>query len=463
MRRLLAPALCATLALAAIPPAATAQVMRSESAISQVIFVPVDKSMSFRLDKPAAKIVVAQPETAEIVATTDRSFYVRGVAVGSTNLLVYGPAGKLQQVIDVRVGYDAHALEQDLGVAFPGEGIRVRTMGEGLLLTGNVSTASVAKRAKDLADRFAPDGATSIMTVRASQEVILEVRVLEASRSALQDLGFGGAITNGRFLGGAAGGPTSITGGDSLGAFSNNLIGNTPAKGVISLRHSFGGLTIDATLQALEEKGIVRTLARPNLVAVSGEKASFLAGGEFPYPVPQGLNQITLQFRSYGVKLNFLPTVQDNGLIRMQVAPEVSQLDPANSIQINGVTVPGLITRRADTTVELRNGDSLAMGGLFQHQYDNTLRQFPFLGDIPIIGTLFRSARWKRAESELVIIVTPRLVTPQDFANAKDVQSLGGPEPKPNEFLFNGKALDQPLVRDMGASPAPAADAGVKK
>jgi len=163
------------------------------------------------------------------------------------------------------------------------------------------------------------------------------------------------------------------------------------------------------------------------------------------------------------VKLNFVPTVQDNGLIRIQVAPEVSQLDPANSLRVNGVTVPGLITRRADTTVELKNGDSLAMGGMFQHQYDNTLRQFPFLGDIPVLGNLFRSARWKRSETELVIIVTPRLVTPQDFANAKDVQSLGGPEPEGNKLFFRGKALDQPLSRDMGAQPPAAADDEAKK
>jgi pilus assembly protein CpaC len=462
MRRILACALCASIALAAIPPAATAQVMRSESAPSRVVFVPVDKSMSFRLDQPASKIVVAQPETAEIVATTDRSFYVRGVAVGSTNLLVYGPGGRLQQVIDVRVGYDSHALEQDLAVAFPGEGIRVQTMGEGVLLTGNVSTASVANRAKELADRFAPNGATSAMTVRASQEVILEVRVLEASRSALQDMGFSGVITNGKFLGGAI--PNGlIGGGDSYGVSGGGLIGAAAPTGLVSLRHSFGGLTVDATLQALEEKGIVRTLARPNLVAVSGEKASFLAGGEFPYPVPQGLNQITLQFRTYGVQLNFLPIVQDNGLIRIRVAPEVSQLDTSNSLRINGVTVPGLITRRADTAVELKNGDSLAMGGMFQHQYDNTLRQFPFLGDIPVIGNLFRSARWKRSETELVIIVTPRLVTSQDFANAKEIQSLGGPEPEGAKLFFKGKSLDQPLVRDMGAQPAATSDDGTKK
>lgn len=441
MRSLLASAFWAGLALATPPAAANAQVMRSESAPSRVIFVPVDKSMAFRLDQVASKIVVAQPETAEVVATTDHSFYVRGVAIGSTNLLVYGPGGRLQQVIDVRVGYDARSIEQDLNVVFPGEGIRVQTMGEGLLLTGNVSTASVAKRAKDLADKFAPNHATSVMTVRASQEVVLEVRVLEASRSSLQDIGFSGVISDG--TSGLAWG-TAKTG-------NSSLIGNTPANGVLALHASSGKFSIDANIQALEEKGMVRTLARPNLVALSGEKASFLAGGEFPYPVPQNLNQITIQFRTYGVKLAFTPTVQDNGLIRLQVAPEVSQLDPANSIRINGVTVPGLITRRADTTVELKNGDSLAMGGLFQHNYDNTLRQFPVLGDLPVVGSLFRSTRWKRAETELVIIVTPRLVTAQDFAAAKDVTSVGGAEPLAADLLLNGHALDKPTTRDLGA------------
>ena len=435
MRRILATALCATLALAAIPTAVAAQAMHSEQAANRTIYVPVDKSLSFRLDQVASKIVVAQPETAEVVATTDHSFYVRGVAVGSTNLLVYGPNGRLQQVIDVRVGYDARALEQDLNVAFPGEGIRVQTMGQGLLLTGNVSTTSVAKRAKEIADKFAPDGATSVMTVRASSEVILEVRVLEASRTSLQDIGFSGTITDGH----------------SILSYGSGLIGVTPANGALSLRSTIGSVSIDAAVQALEEKGIVRTLARPNLVALSGEKASFLAGGEFPYPVPTGLGQITIQFRSYGVKLDFMPTVQDNGLIRLQVAPEVSQLDPANSIRINGVTVPGLTTRKASTTLELKNGDSLAMGGLFQHNYDNTIRQFPILGDLPVIGTLFRSARWKRSETELIIIVTPRLVQPQDFAAAQNVKSVGGPEPLAADFVINGHALDKPTTRDLGA------------
>ena len=442
MARRLAPALRAAAvvlgASAAAAPAFAAAptfaaVMTSEAAASRVISVPRNKSLSFRLNEPASRIIVAQPDIAEVVATTDRSFYVRGIEPGSTNLLVYGPGGRLIEVIDVRVGYDAAALQGDLKTALPGEDVRVQTLGEGLLLTGTVSTASVAARAKALADRFAPDAATSALIVSASQEVVLEVRVMEATRSALQDIGFSGAITSGN---------TTLN-------FGSGLIGNTPANGILGFATHAGPNGIDLRLQALEEKGIVRTLARPTLVAVSGGKASFLAGGEFPYPVPQGINGITIEFRTYGVKLGFQPIVQDNGLIRMAVAPEVSQLDQTNAIKINGVQVPGLITRRADTTVEIRDGDSLAIGGLFLHDYTNDLRQFPVLGSIPVLGTLFRSARWKRNETELVIIVTPHIVTARDFDKAANTASLGAPEPGTANFMLNGKAsLDKPMSRD---------------
>ncbi len=434
MPRNLAAAFCAALVTLTAVPAAAADTMRSESARSRVIFVPRDKSLSFRLERPASKIVVAQPETAEIVATTDRSFYVRGVALGSTNLLVYGPGGHLQEVIDVRVGYDAADLQQDMTRAMPGESIRVQSLGDGLLLTGNVSTTGSEVRAKAIAEKYAPGGVTSMLTIRGSQ-IVLEVRVLEATRSTFQDFGFGGSITDGT----------------SVFTFGSGIIGNTPPNGIAALKTHIGEFTLDATLQALEEKGLVRTLARPNLVALSGEKASFLAGGEFPYPVPQDRDKITIQFRTYGVKLNFTPVVQDNGQIRLQVEPEVSQLDIANSLRINGVQVPGLITRRVSTTVEIKNGDSLAIGGLFQHDYKNTVRQFPVLGDLPIIGTLFRSARWQRNETELLVIVTPRLVTAKEFETAAATKALPGSEPLAANVILNGWALDKPVKRDRGA------------
>ena len=442
MRKSLAKALCASLAaataLTAVAPApALADAMLSESAPSRVISVPKDKSLSFRLDEPATKIVVAQPDIAEVVATTDRSFYVRGVSPGATNLLVYGPGGRLMEVLDVNVGFDGATLQRDIAAALPGEDIHVLSLGQGLLLTGTASNESVAKRALTMAEKFAPDGASSSLQVRATQEVVLEVRVMEAARSALQDIGFSGAITSR----------------NTVANWGSGLIGNAPANGIIAWTNHLGSITVNANIEALEEKGVVRTLAKPNLVAVSGGKASFLAGGEFPYPVPQQLGQITIEFREYGVKLNFAPVVQDNGLVRLGVAPEVSQLDQANAIKINGVQVPGLITRKADTTVEMKDGDSLAIGGLFQHSYTNDLRQFPVLGSIPILGTLFRSARWNRAETELVIIVTPHVVTAQDFDRARRTASIGDPEPKPFDFIVNGTAFTEPMGRELRAPP----------
>ncbi|HLZ73975.1 type II and III secretion system protein family protein [Phenylobacterium sp.] len=443
MSRHLATALCATVSLLAATAAATpvfADQFASEAAPVRTISVPKDKALSFRLDEPASKIVVSQPDIAEVVATTDRSFYVRGLDVGSTNLLVYGPGGRLLQMIDVRVGFDARALQSDIDTAFPGEAVKVQTLGEGLLLTGTVSSTSVATRAKAMADKFAPDGATSALLVSASQEVVLEVRVMEATRSSLQDAGFSGAITSGN---------TTMN-------FGSGLIGNTPANGVLGFATHAGVNGVNLSLQALEEKGIVRTLAKPTLVAVSGGKASFLAGGEFPYPVPQGLNQITLEFRQYGVKLDFTPTVQDNGLIRLAVAPEVSQLDQTNSIKIDGVQVPGLITRKADTTVEIRDGDSLALGGMFMHTYNNDLRQFPGLGDIPILGALFRSARWARNETELIIIVTPHIVTARDFERAGKTADIATQEPSTLGFMVGGQvSKGPPMSRDMRGPIAP--------
>lgn len=429
MFRKFAGVLAATAALLCAQTA-SAQTFASEAAPSRVIYVPRDKSMAFRLDGPAAKIVVAQPDTAEIVATTDQTFYVRGREYGATNLLVYGPGGRLKEVIDVRVGYDARALETDLAAALPGEHIRVQTLGEGLLLIGDVSSTGVSKRALALAEKFAPEAVTSALTVRASEQVVLEVRIMEATRSALQDIGFAATIRNSSF--------------DF--SYGNGLIGNSPPNSVLTLTGGAGRTSIDVQLQALEEKGVVRTLAKPNLVALSGEKASFLAGGEFPFPVPNGRDTVVIEFRPYGVKLNFQPVVQDNGLIKLQVEPEVSALDPTNSLRLANITVPALTVRRTNTTVELKNGDSLAIGGLFQRDYANALKQVPGLGEVPILSSLFRSTRWKRNETELIIIVTPRLANADDMARAQTA-SLTGSEPSAIDLILNGKALDKPLSR----------------
>jgi len=428
-----------TLTVGALAPvdAAAAQTLASEPVLRRTIHVPRDKSLQFRLPGPASKIVIAQPEIAKVTATSDSSFYVQGIEFGSTNMLIYSRGGALAEVIDIRVGYDSDGLQQDLKAAFPNEPIQVRNLGETLMLTGEISDSGVQGSAEKIAARYAPESVISRLTIKNSQQVILEVRILEASRSALQDAGVNLSVFNDSF--------SVLTG--------TGLIGITPAHGTFTTSGGSGPVNIETALRALEEKGVVRTLARPNLVAISGQKASFLAGGEFPYPVPQDLDKITIEFRQYGVKLNFLPIVKDNGWIQMAVEPEVSQLDFNNALTLRDITVPALTVRRANTTLELRPGDTFAMAGLFQRDYQNTVQQTPWLGNVPILGSLFRSARWKRAETELVILVTPRLATPADRA-APQIDALPGKEVSKSDLFLMGKSHDRPLIRDAGQPPA---------
>ena len=458
----------AALALAGAAAAATpafADAMLSEDAPSRLIVVPKDKSLSFRLDEPATKIVVSQPDIAEVIATTDRSFYVRGIETGATNLLVYGPGGRLLQVIDIRVGLDAMALQHDLDQALPAEHIKVQAMGENVLLTGNVSSPGAAIRATTIAQKFAPDSVTSMLHVNGSQ-VMLEVRILEATRSTSRDLGVGTELGNQSFAfqqgANVVGHPIIPPGGQFPLV---GLVGTSLPISALGIVGHIGHTAINAQLAALEANGSIRTLARPDLVALSGEKASFLAGGEFPFPVPSGVNLITIEFRQYGVKLDFTPTVQEDGKIKLQVVPEVSALDPTNTVRVDNVTIPALTVRRANTTVEMRDGESLVIGGLFQHTAQNDVSQVPGLANIPILSALFRSTRFKRNETELLIIVTPHVVTQSDIDGAKD-KTLSGNEPSTADLLLFGKGTDKPMAHDLGGpsdqparAPAPVAAA----
>ena len=423
--------------------------MSADQLLTPSITVAKDKSAAFRLEYPASEIVVAQPDMLQLVATTDRSFYVRGKALGVTNILVYDRQKRLAQVIDVRIGHDVDTLRTDLAAAFPTEKITVANFADGVLLSGEASTSGVANRALAIAERYAPKAVQNAISVQAAQQVRVEVRVIEASRTALKDLGFSVSASTGGFT-------------FSSGA---GLLGNNAPQGTIGLGGKIGGLSIDASLQALETKGVIRTLARPNLIAMSGEEASFLAGGEFPYPIPTGqLNQVGIEFRPFGVKLNFTPLVQDNGLIRLKVAPEVSALDPRQRLRISGFDLPSLSVRKASTTVELRDGESFAIAGLFQQDYANAISQVPGACKLPVLGALFRSASWKRSETELVIIVTPHLTTPSAPGTVMPNPLLNGDEPTAIDLILAGLAYRQPLaqpgVGDAPAAAVPAADRG---
>jgi pilus assembly protein CpaC len=312
-----------------------------------------------------------------------------------------------------------------------------------IMLSGAVHDATTVDRAVTLARQFGPDIINS-MTVLSPQQVMLEVRFIEANRQAGRELGvqWNPTASNGRFLGNIGSRqaanrlpitPTNATpgaeawkqpgvvaGGPNVGA-GQLPISQIVAAGVLSGAAPFGfligklitnGLSVDVLINALEAKGMARSLAEPNLTALSGDTASFLAGGEFPVPVPQGLGSVAITYKKYGVGLAFTPTVLADGVINLKIEPEVSQLDTSNPVTVAGVSVPPLIVRRASTTVELRDGQSFVIGGLLQSQGETAQEQLPWLGDVPILGALFRSAAYKKKETDLAIIVTPRLVRP---------------------------------------------------
>ena len=360
--------------------------------------VPINKSQVLRLDVPVADLLVGNSEIADVLALTDRTIYVLGRSLGSTSLTIYGQDRSLIAVMDLVITHDIEAIKARLFDFLPEESIEVRPVGGSVVLTGTVASASRLSRAVTIVEQMAPGQVTNLLSVKGSQQVMLEVRFSEVSRDITKELGLNFDFSFGDFVLDTGEGLRALAFGFGLGTLTT------------------GSMTLDLLFDALEKKGLVKTLAEPNLIALSGDTASFLAGGEFPVPVAQeadaGGNAITVEFREFGVSLAFTPTVLDDGLINIIVTPEVSTIDPTNSVTLSGFNIPGLSTRRATTTVELRDGQSFAIAGLLQNDFQDTVRQFPVLGDVPILGALFRSTNFQRSETELVIVITPRLVKP---------------------------------------------------
>lgn len=380
------------------------------------------KSAVVEADAAFATIVVADPEIAEAMATSNRSFFLRGKQPGSTTVLVYNSAGAIAELIEVEVKLGLEELRADLKRLLPGELIDVYPVHDGVFLDGRVTTAGAAEMALQVAERYVPGGVANGLSVGQSQQVLLEVRFLEASRSAVREIGFGNAIDANDFQASTEGGTVSGLAAKTVALFTN-----------------VGGENIDVQIRALEEKGVIRTLAEPNLVALSGDTASFLAGGEFPIPVGNKDNEITIEFKKFGVSLDFTPTVLGDGLVNLRVRPEVSALDRANGIRASNIEIPGISVRRADTTVELHDGQAFAVAGLLQNNYSNDVRQTPWLGNVPILGSLFSSKRFQRNESELVIIVTPRLVQPMAHPDQVASPLDAFAEPSESELFLMGK------------------------
>ena len=468
---------------AAAPASAQITVSPADDVAAGELAVPLNKSQVLRTDRPFAKALIGSPDIADVLPLSDSSLYVLGKKMGTTSLTLYDRSNRLIAVVDVAVGPDVISLKRQLSDLM-GENVGARISNDSIVLEGIVSSGPAADRAVQLAETYAPGKVINLLSIGSAQQVMLEVRFSEVRRGAFKDLGISAFIQGGGDNGfqGVIGNGATLTPdvGDSDGDGDRDegvfrLGSITDAFGIFGRFFSIAGLDINATLNALERKGAVTTLAEPTLVALSGETASFLAGGEFPIPVAQGGDggdAISVEFKEFGVSLAFTPTVLADGVINMEVAPEVSAIDVSASVTVNGIRVPGLQTRRAKTTVELRDGESFALAGLIRRDFSDTVRQFPILGSIPIIGTLFRSTSFQKDETELVIIVTPRLVKPVRAAQMKvptdrarspdevDLFLLGRPDTAVGVNPLQ-PTQSSPPGRPIGEMPAAAAPGGM--
>jgi len=463
--------------------------------IQSHVTIVQNKSKNIRVAVPYADVAVASSDIADVVPVSDRQVYILGKKIGSTNVMLYDQQKRLIGVIDVDVELDTSALGVKVRQGSGGRGIRVGEVNGNVVLTGDAGDGQTANRAMRVAAGLAPQGKNVVnaLNVSSPQQVMLQVRFVEASRSAVRNLGvrwnaFWRGGRSGAIVGqqeqttkyGANVTAQNPTGGPTVGNADAvpGLSGASPfATILVNIINSKAG-SLDMVLSALEEQQVVRRLAEPNLVASSGESADFLAGGEFPVPISSstsgGVPTVSIAYKEFGVKLRFTPTVLANSVISLKLEPEVSDLDPTISVTTGGVSVPGIIKRRADTTVEMRDGQSFAIAGMLSAKSQRTLDALPWLGTVPMIGALFSSKEFQQDETELVVIVSPHLIhpmspskqlkTPLDTSiagNDLDFFLQNRPEvPKTPPTYVTANGAEQTLVGGMApGDPPPPPDA----
>ena len=404
-----------------------------------VMAVPVNKSQTLRVERAIGKAVVGNDEIADVLPVSLSSVYVLGKSVGSTNLSLFDRSGGLIAVVDIVVSPDAQGLKRKIAELMPTENVGVSVSNDAIVLDGTISSPAAAERVVAITETYAKK-VINMMTIGTATQIMLEVRFSEMSRGTVKQLG----ISNVGF-----GSDTTRANGAIVAPLLNS--------GGYSALLTFPLSNLSFQLDALEQKGLVRTLAQPNLIALSGETAYFLAGGEFPVPTGVAQNgQVSIEFKEFGVGLKFTPTLLADGLINLVVAPEVSSLDTAAGIDISGLRIPGLKTRRARTTLELRDGQSFAMAGLIQSDFSDTVRAVPLLGKVPIIGALFRSTSFNRNETELVMIVTPRIVRPVKAGTTLATPSDRVQEPSDLDLFMLGNSETHRPIKPTGPLPGPA-------
>ena len=430
--------------------------MAVSSASAQVLSIEIHKGRTIKLDRPAASVFIANPDIADIQLITPTMLYVFGRATGETSLLAVDERDRVMVDRPVSVNHNLSGLRRALRQALPGREIRVSTAQNGIVVGGIVASATEADRANRIARRFIGEAGEVIneVGIEGPQQVQLRVKIVEMNRAVAKQFGVNiEAIAQFSNFGFAYGAFDDILFGDD-----GSLLRSVDGANNTLINFGTDDVSVNALIDSLNENGLVRLLAEPNLTAISGETASFLAGGEFPIPVDTE-DGIAIEFKEFGVQLNFTPTIVGEGRINLHVRPEVSATSDANSILTGSFSVPSLTARRAETTVELGSGQAFAIGGLLRIDDRYNIDKQPLLGDIPILGTLFRSSEFQRDESELVIIVTPYLVKPASSPDQLATPADGFTPPSDFELFVEGdyvgspgEGLDSLLNREIEAS-----------
>ena len=398
--------------------------IESPSPDQTAVVLPLNKARVVHLPVDARDVLATNSDVADVILKTPRIVYILGNEVGSTNVLFVDAAGEQIARLDIRVETDLSALDDMLDLLMPDENIDVISINENVALTGTVSTPLVSANALTIAQRFVPPEAiVNLLNVRNEQQVLLKVRFTEMNREAVKEFGIDTSWFPGFNPFGIAFGLLPIATGQTA--------------------NTFGEITADTNrlntaTNALEQMNLVRTLAEPSVTAISGEVASVLVGGEFPIPVPGQNQSVTIEFREFGVVLEFTPIVLSDDRISLHVNTEVSATTQTDAVNVQGFTIPALTVRRASTSVDLPSGGSLVIAGLLQNDINTTVSGFPGLMDLPVLGTLFRSTSFQRQETELVVMVTPyivRPVSPNDVAFPTD----GFAPPSDIELYFLGR------------------------
>lgn len=427
--------------------------MAIDTLTPQKINLTVGRSFIIETPMPIKRVSIVNPEIADANVLTPTQIYLTGKSIGVTNLTLWIDS-TVHSVFDLEVSPDTSRLKEKLHDIFPGEDdIRVSTTHDSIALSGSVSSTANLSQVLALAEAYAPGKVINMLEIRGVHQVMLEVKIGEVSREVTKRLGF-----NFDFI--------SSTGSNLGLTMLNNLVnlpdGGWPGNGLevsnpvnALFRFTADGATWDVFIDALKEQGLIKILAEPTLIALSGQSANFLAGGEFPIPVPQE-NNVTIEYKEFGVGLKFTPKVLSSSKISMNIAPEVSELDFSNSVSLGGYIIPSITTRRVNTTIELGDGQSFAIAGLLKDDVREIVSKFPLLGEIPVLGALFRSSSFQKNETELVVIVTPHLVKPLDMAK----QTLPTDQYiEPNDFEFyllgslEGKEKKEVVDSPLSAGP----------